>query len=140
MAIEDTAVKVPVEEMTRDQLIEEIMWNDGGYGFGIPSFGSRMLWALDTPGPDKPDLPSIVMVCSPTDKYTDDELRLLLAFSREKTAEYDRMFRIRRGANLVIFDKPTYMNGKWMRKRLTWEFGPMHSDTLEEAIEHMRKA
>lgn len=120
--------------MSREELIRKIMWNSGGYGFGICSMASSMLWAMDQPGPGKPDLPSVVAVSGPPEKYTDAELERLVRFSEERTVDYDRMFNVRRGANLILIDKISAEGNCWMRKRLSWEFGPMHSPTLEEAV------
>lgn len=98
---------------TREELIEKLEWNSGGYGFGICSFASSMMWSMDAPGPDKPDLKSIVAVSVPQDKYTDEELQKIVAFSERQTARYDQMFRWRRGANLILLDKQR--DGGWMR-------------------------
>ena len=129
----------PVRQEKRQEMIEELEWNSGGYGFGICEIANSMLWAMDRPGPDKPDLKSIVAVSGPPDRYTDDELEKLVALSRRVTARYDEMFRYRRGANLILIDKPKESNGKWLRKRLSWNRGPMYSNTLDEAIEIMEK-
>jgi hypothetical protein len=91
-----------------------------------------MAWAMDSPGKGKPDLKSIVAVSGPPEKYTEEELKELVAFSKRMTADYDRMFIYRRGANMVCIDKTP--DGRWMRKRLTWEIGAFYSDTLKEAI------
>lgn len=117
--------------MSKEELIARIMWNSGGCGFGISRIANIMSWAMDRPGEGKPDLKSIVVVSGPPEKYSDEELRELAAFSERATADYDRMGIYRRGANLICFDK---VDGRWMRKRLTWEVGPFFSDTLKEAI------
>ncbi len=121
-----------IATMDRKDLIAELMWNSGGTGFGICTVGNQLMWALDQPGPNKPDLPSIVAVSGKADEYTDDELRELVAFSRKQTARYDEMFGIRRGANLICVGKEP--SGSWLRKRLSWECGPMYSKTLAEAV------
>lgn len=120
--------------MTREAMIAKLMWNaeDAGFGFGICSVGASMAWAMDAPGPNKPDLPSIVLIGGPPDKYTDDELAKLVAFSEQATADYDSRFRYRRGANLLCINKSG--DGRWLRKRMTWEIGPMYSITLDHAI------
>lgn len=118
--------------MSREELIARIVWNSGGCGFGLCGMANTMSWAMDRPGKGKPDLSSIVAVSGPQEKYTDEELREIAAFSERATADYDKMFSYRRGANLICIDKTT--DGRWMRKRLTWEIGPMFSDTLKEAI------
>jgi len=116
--------------MSREELIARLQWNSGGSGLG--SIAGIMSWAMDHPGEGKPDLKSIVAVSGPPEKYTDEELVELVAFSDKKTAEYDEMFRYRRGANLICIDKTA--DGRWMRKRLTWEMGPFFSDSLGEAL------
>ena len=118
--------------MNRQEMIDSLMWNSGGHSFGICSFANSMRWAMDAPGPGKPDLKSIVAVSGPPEKYTDEELEKLVKFSQEATAHYDEMFTCRRGANLILFDK--FDNGCWLRKRLSWEYGPMFSDALDAAI------
>ncbi len=120
---------------SRQEMIESLEWNSGGYGFGVCSVANSMCWVMDSPGPEKPDLKSIVAVGSPSSKYTNEELEKLVKFSEEATARYDEMFTYRRGANLILFDK--FENGSWLRKRLSWEFGPILSKTLDEAIEFM---
>jgi hypothetical protein len=127
-----------VDALTRQEMIDRLEWNGGGYGFGVCAFAGMMSWALDEPGPNKPDLKSIVAVSGPPAKYTDEELTKLVTFAESKTARYDAMFRVRRGANLVLFDKREF-DGKWMRKRLTWDMGPMYSDTLDDAIAVMER-
>jgi len=122
---------------SREEMIGQLMWHDSGDG--IPTHAGLMLWAMDQPGPDKPDLQSIVSVKGPPEKYTNEELATLLEFSERATARYDEMFSCRRGANLILFDKPEYWNGAWKRKRLTWDRGPMTSPTLEEAIAVMER-
>jgi len=116
---------------SREELIAGIVWNSGGCGFGICGVANAMSWAMDRPGEGKPDLSSIVVVRGPPKKYTDEEIRELAAFSERATADYDRRWNYRRGANLICFDKA---DERWMRKRLTWKMGAFFSDTLKEAI------
>ena len=123
--------------MSREELIAELVWNGGGCGFGICNVANAMTWAMDKPGKGKPDLKSIVVVRGPPEKYKDEELRELAAFSERVTADYDKRYIYRRGANLICIDKTE--DGRWMRKRLTWEMGPMFSDTLQEAIAVMER-
>lgn len=130
--------ELKVVELSREEMVEKLMWNSGGTGFGICSFASELLWQMDQPGPDKPDLISVVAVGAPPDNYTDEELAKLVAFSEERTARYDKMFRYRRGANLIIIHK-TEDGQRWLRKRLSWDRGQMYSPTLEEAIAVMSK-
>src|SRR5271166_4077017 len=118
--------------MNRDEMISKLLWNDGGAGFGICSFGNAMLWATDEPTPTKPDLIATVAISGDPKKYTDEELAKLLDFSQKQTARYDAMFTCRRGCNLIVFDKRN--DGMWLRKRLTWTYGPMYSRTLDAAI------
>lgn len=120
--------------MTREETIERLLWNDGGMGYGVCAVASSMMWAMSKPkephGAD--DLKSIVAISGPPEKYTDAELATLVAFSDRRTADYDRMFKWRLGANLICIDKMD--NGCWFRKRLSWQMGPMASETLDEAI------
>lgn len=113
------------------------MWNDGGWGFGAAPFSGSMLWSSDKPGPKKPDLKSIVAICTPQDIYTDDELAKLLAFSKMKTDEHKKRGEYCRGSNLIIFEKCP-VTGRWMRKRLMWVV-PSYSPTVDEAIAAMSK-
>ncbi len=126
--------------VSRQELIAKLEWNQGGTGFGICSFAMAAIWAEDRPGPDKPDLKSIVAVNGPPDKYTDEELAKIVAFAERKTAAYDQMYRWRRGANLILINKhDTGIGTLWLRKRLSWDHGPMYSATLDEALEVMER-
>jgi hypothetical protein len=123
---------------SREELAAQVIWNSGGSGLGICRVANALIRAMDRPGPNNPDYPSIVAVSDPQEKYTDEELTLIVEFAQRATAKHDEMFRFRRGANLILFDKEEW-NGRtlWMRKRLTWEYGPMFSPTLVEAIASM---
>lgn len=118
----------------RTDLIDKLLWNNGGTGFGICAFANSMSWTMSKPkephGSD--DLKSIVAVSGPPDKYTDEELQTLVAFSERRTADYDKMYKWRLGANLICIDK--YSDNNWLRKRLSWDRGPMYSPTLSEAL------
>lgn len=116
----------------RDELIQRFVWNSGGYGLGACAVGNSLLWGLDRPDKDHPDLVSTVFLCGSPDKYTEAELEQLKHFADKRDAEYDRMFNWRRGCNAILFDK--LETGAWLRKRLTWDHGPMVSPTLEQAI------
>ena len=120
--------------MNRQEMINRLQWNDGGMGHGICTVASSMMWAMGKPkeprGAD--DLKSVVAVSGPPNKYTDDELNALVEFSEQRTANYDKMFNWRLGANLICINKIS--DDCWMRKRLSWEYGPMASPTLQEAI------
>lgn len=122
-------------DISRDDLINRLQWNDGGMGHGICTVASSMMWAMSRPkeprGAD--DLKSVVAVSGPPAKYTDEELAALVEFSDERTAKYDAMFNWRLGANLICINKLS--DGAWMRKRLSWESGPMMSPTLREALD-----
>jgi len=122
--------------LSREEKIEKLEWNSGSCGFEVCEFDS-IIGEMDRPGPDRPDLKSIVAVSGPSDKYTDEELDKIFAFSERITACYDEMFCYRRGANLFLLDKEG--NGLWMRKRLTWRTGHMHSKTLDEALVALEK-
>lgn len=127
----------PVASMTRAAMEAEIMWNGGGMGYGIARMAGIMMAAMDQPGPNKPDWPSVVAVSGPASKYSDDELRALVEFSRRQTRDYDRRWKWRRGANLVCIDKgEPNADGStsWFRKRQSWDTGMMWSATLEHAM------
>lgn len=121
--------------MKRQELIDHLQWNDGGMGHGVCAVASSMMWAMNRPkeprGAD--DLKSIVAVSGPPKKYTDEELAALVEFSDAQTRKYDEMFSWRLGANLICVNKLS--EDAWMRKRLSWEHGPMVSPTLNEALE-----
>lgn len=121
--------------MTREEAIKELMWSTG-YGHGICRVANMFAAALARPDADHPDWPSIVTVSEPAEKYTDEELQKLVAFSREMTAKYDEIFSWRMGANLIVIDKQD--EGRWLRKRQSWYMGPMYSPTLDEAMEVFR--
>ena len=122
--------------MSRQEMIAAMEWTapDSGMGFGVCAVGNMLMWAMDEPGPERPDLKSIVAVFGPPEQYDDQELRRLWAFSQRRTRDYDRMFRYRRGANLILIGKRSWSNGAWIRKRMTWNRGPMSSPTLGEAM------
>jgi hypothetical protein len=128
-------------EAVRERAAKELVWlsEDTGYGFGICGVAGMMAWAMDEPGPDRPDHPSIVFVQGPIEKYGDEELELILAFGKRRTAQYDRMFSIRRGCNAIILNKETVNWGKgprthWLRKRMSWEYGAMYALSLPAAF------
>jgi hypothetical protein len=133
--------------MNRQQMIDKLQWNDGGYSGG--GFESMMAWAMAEPRSREEDLKSIVAVTGPPDKYTDEELEKLVGVSDRITADYDTRWRIRVGANIWIVDKidltafrsetNPHLTYTWLRKKLTWERGLMHSDTLDEAIKIMEE-
>lgn len=126
--------------MDRNELESQVLWTGGGYGFGI---GDGILaWGMQEPCHGEPDWPSVVSVHGDKALYTDEELATIVAYARDKTAQYDKMFRVRMGANIVIIGKEVYdwvdpPRTRWLRKRLTWQSGPMHSDTLDEAIAYL---
>lgn len=122
-------------QVTRQELIDQLEWNSGGHGLGLCSFGNAILWRQSRPGPGERDLKGIVAVSCPQESYTDEELAKIAEFNKRLTAKYDEMFRVRMGANLILIGKMD--NGRWLRKRLTWEIGSMYSDTLDEAIKFM---
>ncbi len=127
-------VELSEEEIAkRQELISKLMWNSGGTGLGICSFAGMAIWCEDRPTSERPDLISIVAVNEPKERYTNEELEKLVAFSERRTTHYDTMFSWRRGANLIIIGKER--EGLWLRKRLTWEIGPYWAKTLEEAME-----
>jgi hypothetical protein len=121
----------------RTALIDQLEWNSGGYGYGLCSVAGAMIWEDDRPTKDKPDLKSIVAVCGDPAKYTDEELALIVEFSKVVTRRYDEMFKYRRGCNMILLDKRD--DGMWLRKRLSWTQGPMYSPTLDEALAVMEK-
>jgi len=123
--------------MKRDELLNHVEINSGGYGFGICSVATSMMWAMDEPSADKPDLKSTVAICGDPEKYTDEELEKIVAFAKRHDEKYDSMFRYRRGCNMILIGKEE--NGRWLRKRLSWEYGPMYSPTLDEAIAVMER-
>jgi len=127
--------------MKRDELINQVEWNSGGYGFGVCSVANSMMWAMDEPSADKPDLKSTVAICGDPAKYTDEELEKIVAFAKRRDEKYDSIFRYRRGCNMILIGKEedNAPSHRWMRKRLTWNMGPMHSPTLEEAIAVMER-
>lgn len=117
------------------------MWSSGGTGFGVCSVGASMIWGMQRPSSPEKDWPFTVTVHGESKDYTDEELRDLLKFSLERTADYDRMFNVRMGANLIVIGKQTDLDGKayWLRKRMTWSHGPMFSPTLAEAMEVFKR-
>lgn len=144
-SVTDTHFEIPsdIQQLSRDELIDAIMWNSGGYGYGVCSFANMMAHRLSTVEPK-----SVIAVCAETpdeiEKYTDEELRKLAAFSRECTDAYRSYFGTCAGVNYIIFDKLIGWRKDqpevWLRKRASWEVGTMHSLSLDEAIAHMRSS
>lgn len=127
-----------ITSQDRQDLINSVEWNSGGYGFGICAVANQLMWAMDSPKGREDDLKSTVAICGTPGKYTTEELAKIVTFAKKRDADYDKMFRYRRGCNMILFDK--LEGGKrWLRKRLTWECGPMYSETLDEAIAFMDK-
>ena len=113
--------------MTRKELIQRLSWNSGGMGYGVASIGMQLAMRMSGK-----TIPSIVVVSIPQDKYTDEELSKLVAFSEKMTEDFKRRFGgPLLGDNCICLEK---MEGCWMRKKLTWECGPMTSPTLDEAL------
>jgi hypothetical protein len=128
-----------LENSAPGEAARNLVWlePESGHGSGLCAVTGMMAWALDEPGPDRPDYNSIVFVKGPTTKYSEEELRLLAAFGARRTAKYDRMFTIRRGCNAIIIDKViSEWDGsiRWLRKRMSWERGAMHSPSLPAAF------
>jgi len=120
-----------------------LMSKDSGYGFGICSFGNMMRWNIRR---EKKDWGSIVGTKVPLERYTKEDLIKMLLFAQKVTTDYDKYFRIRQGANIVILNKDdsrTYEKKpfkQWMLKRLSWESGKFYHDNLDEAIEFFLNA
>ena len=135
--------QIPIMEMSREHLEEALLWNSGGNGWG-GNVGVFLAWALDEPRypRGKDDLKSVVAIGTPKEEWTEDELKQLLDFSREHTAEYDEMFRWRRGCNLITIRKVRYADGKvrYNGSRASWTIGgPAWGDTLEEVFKRFRR-
>lgn len=122
--------------LTREEMIAKLEWNEGGYGFGICSVAGSAIWGMDRPGPGKRDLKSIVAIGVPASKYSDEELVRIVDFADKITVDYDKLFSIRRGANMVLLNKED--DGRWLRKRLSWISGAMFSDTFDDALSFMK--
>lgn len=114
--------------MTRKEMVAKLLWNSGGI------FRNPLTWTMGRPTPSKPDWSSIVAINGSPNNYTNEELEKLVAFAEKATARYDLLFSYRRGANLILFEK---LGERWLRKRVSWDMGPMFSPTLDEAIQFM---
>ena len=134
------ALRQSVIGQSRQELLDSLEWNSGGHGFGIPAFAGAMLWASDRPTAERPDLKSIVAVCMPQEKYTDDELREICAFARLVTGNYDELFGYRRGCNMLIIEKyegEFWKGNNWMIKRMSWEYGTPHHPSVQAMVAWM---
>lgn len=118
--------------MNRQELIEKLMWNDGGVGLGITPIATSFMLNLMKPKSKEDDWKSVVAVSGPPEKYTNKELQKLVDFSERRTAIYDEMFSYRMGCNLIHINK--YDENTWLRKRTSWDMGPMFSKSLDEAM------
>lgn len=116
-----------MEQTTIDRvkLAESIQWltPDSGTGFGICSFAGMI---MHQSGPKI----SMMLVRGPMDKYTDAELALLADFAQHVDVTHPKDS----GWNNMVFDKETLWNPRWLRKRMSWEMGPMYSLSLPEAL------
>jgi hypothetical protein len=134
-----TRYEKTVGELSRKELIEALFWTGGGNGFGICRVANMMMQSMMRPETPDEDWPFNVTVQGKPKDYTDDELRELLEFSREMTADYNRMFKWRMGCNLIIVEKNMdNPHRAWWRKRQTWTMGYMWSSTLEDALDTFR--
>jgi len=116
---------------SRESLEARLLFNSGGYSFGT---GGSLAWSFSSG--HAPDLPSVVAITGPAEKYTDTELQTLADVSDALTAAYDEQWTERRGANLWIVDKVDYDTPRpWMVKRLTWEYGYPHHETLSQMLD-----
>lgn len=131
----------------RKALIDSVEWlaADSGYGHGICSFAHSMMWSMDRPTAEKPDYKSTVFLKGPAKEYSDEELIYAVEFAHRHTAQYDRLFGIRRGCNAILFGKEVerYASWKarrelshtrWLCKRMSWEYGVFHMPTLPQAM------
>ena len=120
--------------MTRQAMESRLTWNSGGYSL---SGMAGLTWGLI----DGPDIPSTVAVSGPPSRYTDDELSKIVAFAEWQDARYDKLFRVKRGCNGILFDKLDWLSTRpvrWMVKKFTWESGYESHATLDDAITWMR--
>jgi hypothetical protein len=129
------------DELKREGLTKQLMWNSGGFGYGICEVAGMMIQEMMVPTKENPDWISVVAISGPPTKYTTEELKKLVEFSKKETARYDKLFRWRMGCNLIFINKEdNYKGGHiWFRKRQTWQYGPYWSDTLDEAITVMSR-
>jgi len=136
--------KANLESMDKKQIIEiakqilVLMSKESGYGFGVCTFGNMIQWSMMKP---KKDWGSILGTKAPLERYTKDELIKMLLFAKKVTENYDKYFRVRAGANIVILDKENYdwdkenKYNRWKIKYLSW-YDMRFFDTLDEAIEY----
>lgn len=116
---------------TRQSLIDQIMWSDGGSGWGICAIGNMMMAQQS-----KRAMKSIVSLQGSPDEYTDEELGKVVEFSKVRDERHRLICgEILMGDNVIVLRK---MGSKWLRKRMTWNIGPMFSDSLDEALEFMK--
>lgn len=120
----------------RQKLIDELLWNGGGDGWGLCAFGN-MLAAMCGP---RTAIKSVVLIgtdTSPGDGFTDDELQALAKISRDKTDYIVKRLGgpILDSDNLITIRKS---GDKWRYSRRTWDY-PAHCDTLEELHERVMK-
>lgn len=121
-----------VSSMTRQQLIDSLLWSDGGAGWGVCAIGNMFSAILS-----RQEIKSCVTVQGDPDSYTDDELRKLVVFSEERSANHRRVCgNILSSDNLTVIRK---QSNNWLRKRRSWEIGSWYSETLDDAIAFMSK-
>lgn len=118
--------------MTRQEMIDALLWSDGGAGYGICVVGNMLAEKFNAK-----EIKSCVTVQGNPDDYTDEELQKLVEFSTEQSEKHRRICgSILSSDNLIILRK---QERNWLSKRRTWECGRMFSDTLDEAILFLSK-
>lgn len=120
--------------MTRAEIINELLWNTGGDGWGICTIGN-MLAAIC--GPQKKiRSPVLVGIHSRQEitRFTDDELTKLLDISRKAAAKHIRACgSILESDNLSTIRKNEHSDdARWTWKKRSWECGPLCYKTLDE--------
>ena len=103
--------------LSRQEIIEYLGWFDPEVGQSLPK-----------------DPQCILVLGGPSDKYTDEELTLIVEFAQRETEWYDNLFsrQSRRSANFFIFDKEA--DDRWLRIKASYTQGVFYSPSLEHAI------
>ena len=91
-----------IEKQNREELVR---------GHFILLEENSSLWSVGYPD-DPDDIPSVVCLGLPLEKYTAQELMKLIEISKRINAEYERLLEFKKGSNL------------WYLNKSVWEFDP----------------
>lgn len=127
--------KLPVDTMSRQELIDTLMWNSGGTGMSIMPVAYMVVQSFNSR-----KYKSLLAVSTPQEQWTDEELRQLVRIHEFVTAEYLRLFTIiDGGANFHCLSRSEH-DGKvnYSYKKITFHHGYPY-DSLQIVLDNLIK-